>query len=358
MSLVRLDIYTLRNIQKISIEPSSTLNLIYGDNGSGKSSFIEAIHILGRAKSYRSNSIKSVIKFNEKHLIVTAQINHFNRGYLHVGVQLNSKQTRCKINHQETKKRSDLAYALPLQIIHPKSYELLDAGPHLRREFIDWGVFHDNEAFLQNYSNFKMALLQRNALLKSKNIKHINVWNKEFTYYGTIVNNYRYVYVQKLKPIFLDILNYFLKFNDINLNLFPGWDSSIELDKILNLNLDKDLRFGFTQFGPHRADFLLTVDSRLVKDVVSRGQLKLIVFCLKLAQMQLLLNENINQGCFLIDDFSAELDIVNREKLLIFLSKMNCQVFITTTEVSEFGNLNIINNYKMFHVEHGNIKSL
>ena len=247
---------------------------------------------------------------------------------------------------------------MPLQIIHPKSFELLDAGPQLRREFMDWGVFHDNENFVQNYSNFKVALLQRNALLKSKQVQQIDVWNKEFAYYGTIVNSFREIYLLKFKPIFIEVLNSFFNINNIDLKIFPGWDNSIELHQILNSNLEKDLRYGFTQFGPHRADFLLTIDSRLAKDIVSRGQLKLYVISLKLAQMQLLLNENINQGCFLIDDFSAELDIVNREKLLLYLSKMNCQVFITATQQSEFGDLSKINNYKMFHVEHGNIKSV
>ena len=358
MSLTKLDIYSVRNIVQDSIKPASNINLIYGDNGSGKSSIIEAIYILGRAKSFRSTSIKTVINFSETQLTVSAQTQQNNGLNLHLGVQLNSKQISCHINHQLTKKRSDLAHALPLQIIHPKSFELLDAGPQLRREFIDWGVFHDNENFVQNYSNFKVALLQRNALLKSKQVQQIDVWNKELAYYGTIVNSFREIYLLKFKPIFIEVLNSFFNINNIDLKIFPGWDKSIELHQILNSNLEKDLRYGFTQFGPHRADFLLTIDNRLAKDIVSRGQLKLFVISLKLAQMQLLLNENINQGCFLIDDFSAELDIVNREKLLLYLSKMNCQVFITATQQSEFGDLSKINNYKMFHVEHGNIKSV
>lgn len=358
MSLVKLDIYSLRNIQKESFYPTSTINLFYGENGSGKSSIVEAIFILGRAKSFRSHSIKSVISFSDTQLIVSAQLLQSNGNNLNLGVQLDNKNIRCHINHQITKKRSDLAYALPLQIIHPKSYELLDGGPQLRREFLDWGVFHDNENFLTLYSKFKVALNQRNALLKSKQVQHIHVWNKELIYYGTIVNSYRDIYLQKFKPIFLNILKCFFQIENIDLKLLPGWDTTISLEDILLSTLEKDLRYGFTQNGPHRGDFQLTIDDRLVKEVVSRGQLKLFVISLKLAQMQLLLSEQANNGCFLIDDFSAELDIENREKLLLYLSKMNCQIFITATEISEFGNLNKINNYKMFHVEHGNIKSV
>ncbi len=358
MSLTKLDIYSLRNIQQESINPIAGINFFYGENGSGKSSIIEAIYILGRANSFRSKSIKSIINFSKDELIVSAKKQEPNGLISNIGVLLNDKKIRCHINHQLTKRRSELAYTLPIQIIHPKSFELLDSGPQIRREFLDWGVFHDNENFLLIFSKFKTALIQRNALLKSKKIQLIDVWNKELIYYGTIVNQYREVYIQKFKPIFLNILKYFFQIENIDLKLLPGWDTSLELESILVSNLEKDLRYGFTQNGPHRGDFQISMDDRLVKDVVSRGQLKLFVISLKLAQMQLLLNEKINKGCFLIDDFSAELDVENREKLLLYLSNMNCQVFITATEISEFGNLSKINNYKMFHVEHGTIKSV
>ncbi|MGZ5045593.1 MAG: DNA replication/repair protein RecF, partial [Methylobacter sp.] len=122
--------------------------------------------------------------------------------------------------------------------------------------------------------------------------------------------------------------------------------------------LEKDLRYGYTHSGPHRGDFHLLVNNRLAKDFVSRGQLKLLVMSLKLAQVQLLANEQSKMGCFLIDDFAAELDVTNRAKLLHYLAKMECQVFITATEISDFGDLSQIQNYKMFHVEHGTIKSV
>ncbi len=358
MTLLRLDIYAVRNIIKESIIPSPAINFFYGENGSGKSAIIEAIFILGRAKSFRSTSIKSVITISEKQLVVSAQTQQPNSMTMHLGVQLDSKNICCHINHQTTQKRSDLAYALPLQIIHPKSFELLDAGPQLRREYLDWGVFHDDEGFLMNWRNFKKALLQRNALLKSKYVSHIDVWNKELVYYGTIVNNYREQYLQKLKPVFLDILAHFIKIDGIELKLLSGWDISKDFDAVLVENLDNDLRYGFTQNGPHRGDFHLLVNNRLAKDFVSRGQLKLLVISLKLAQMQLLTNVHNIMGCFLIDDFAAELDVDNRTKLLDYLSKMECQVFITATEQSDFGDLNPIINYKMFHVEHGNIKQV
>ncbi len=358
MTLLKLDIYAVRNIQRETIIPAPTINFIYGENASGKSAVIEAIFLLGRARSFRSASIKSVINFAQNHLIVSAQTLHANGSTFHLGIKLDSKSFCCRINQQTTQKRSDLAYALPLQIIHPKSYELLDAGPQLRREFLDWGVFNDDEKFLSAWRNFKKALSQRNSLLKAKRPEHIKVWDKELVYYGTIVNNYRQRYLQKFKPVFTDIIDRFLEIDEIEIKLISGWDTSMEFQEVLIEDLEKDLRYGFTHSGPHRGDFQLLVSNRLAKDFVSRGQLKLLVMSLKLAQVKLLANERNKLGCFLIDDFAAELDVINRAKLLLLLSEMGCQVFITATEISDFGDFSHIKNYKMFHVEHGNIRQV
>jgi DNA replication and repair protein RecF len=358
MTLLKLDIYAVRNIQKETLIPAPGINFIYGENASGKSAFIEAVFILGRAKSFRSATIKPVINFTQNHLVVSAQTLQANGSAIHLGIQLDNKSFCCRINQQATQKRSDLAYALPLQIIHPKSYELLDGGPQFRREFLDWGVFNDDKNFLPAWRNFKKALSQRNSLLKAKRPQHINVWDKELVYYGTIVNNYRQLYLQKFKSVFIDIVDRFLEINDVDIKLISGWDTSLEFQQVLTEDLDKDLRYGFTHSGPHRGDFQLLVNNRLAKDFVSRGQLKLLVMSLKLAQVQLLTNEHSNVGCFLIDDFAAELDVTNRAKLLHYLSEMDCQSFITATEISDFGDLSHIKNYKLFHVEHGNIKQV
>ncbi len=358
MSLLKLDIYSVRNIQKESISPSPSINLIVGENASGKSSLIEAIFILGRAKSFRCPSIKTVINSLQTQLVVSAQTLQANGSCQYLGVQLDGKNIEVRINQQSNQKRSDLAYAFPLQLIHPKSYELLDAGSQLRREFLDWGVFNNDAIFLPAWRNFKKALSQRNALLKTKRLEQLKVWDKELVYYGTIVDQCRHQYIEKFKPVFIEIVGKFLPLDGIDLKLVSGWDLTKPFCQVLIDDQDKDLRYGFTHSGPHRGDFQLLVDNRLAKDFVSRGQLKLLVISLKLAQVQLLANEKEQAGCILFDDFAAELDLANRVKLLRYLSHMPCQVFITATEKNDFGDLSLINNYKMFHVEHGIIKTV
>ena len=355
MSLQKLDIYHVRNLQQVSIYPAAKINLIYGNNASGKSSLLEAIHLLGRANSFRSTTVKNVINFAHQDLIVSGKV-LFTTGHVStLGIQHNGKQLQIRIDEETRHSRSELAYALPLQLIHPKSYQLLDAGPQLRREFMDWGIFNQHTDFLNQWRQFKKALSQRNALLKIRRVNELNVWNHELQQYGTIVANYRQQYLAELMPFFLNIAQQFLALENLELKLIQGWeDEALLIDKLVE-DQEKDLRYGFTHSGPHRADFKLLLESRKAKDFVSRGQLKLLVLSLKLAQVQHLLENGFQSGCVLIDDAVAELDLDSRSKLLEFLAAMDVQVFMTATERDEFGDLSRIGEYKMFHVKHGDV---
>jgi DNA replication and repair protein RecF len=355
MTVSRLDIASVRNIQQATLYPAPTLNFIYGANASGKSALLEAIFLLGRARSFRSSSIKPVIRFSHDHLLVTGQTVFPGGAHQHLGLRLDAKSCEIRINQHTMPNRSSLAYALPLQLIYPKSYELLDSGPQERREFLDWGVFHHDPAFLPAWRNYKKALAQRNALLKNRQPEYLQVWNQELSDYGTIVTNCRRRYLEAFIPVFQDIAGYMLELPTIAMSLSPGWDTAESLLQALDDDTEKDLRYGFTQCGPHRADLLVTFDRLPARDIVSRGQLKLLVISLKLAQVQLLNLHEEDSACILFDDFAAELDIANREKVLRYLDAMHSQVFITATSPADFGDLSNIHNYKMFHVEHGHI---
>jgi DNA replication and repair protein RecF len=233
---------------------------------------------------------------------------------------------------------------------------LLDAGPQIRREFLDWGVFNIKDDFLICWRKYKKVLQQRNSLLKSNQINQLNVWDTELVQYGTIVSNYRKKYLKKLQPLFVELCHYFLDFKEIELKYVSGWGDTSSFQTVLINDLQKDLRYGFTHSGPHRCDFQLIVNGMLAKDFISRGQLKLFMLALKLAQVQLLNFEKQCLVCLLIDDLTAELDIANKAKLLNYLSGLNCQVFMTTTELANFGDLRRLKNYKVFHVEQGVIK--
>ncbi len=172
------------------------------------------------------------------------------------------------------------------------------------------------------------------------------------------MNELRREYLNKLQPLFVEISHYFLGTMAIELIFQCGWDDSLSFKDVLVNELHKDLRYGYTHSGAHRDDFSVLLNGRKAKDFVSRGQLKVLMLALKLAQIKLINSDQNNSVCVLIDDLTAELDDLNKGKLLSYLSSLECQVFMTTTELSNFGDLNLLQEYKVFHVEHGQVKEV
>lgn len=357
MTLLKLDVFSLRNIQAASIQPAPGINFITGANASGKSSLLEAIFILGRARSFRTHHIKQAIGFDRPHLTVSGQLRHHNASLSQIGIQIDHKQSEIRID-QENRQKADLAYALPVQLIHPKSYRLLDGGPQNRREFLDWGIFNHQHQFLTHWRRYSKALQQRNALLKTRQLTQVPVWDRELAEYGEVINGFRREYVGLLQPVFLEMAGFFLDTQQIEVLYQPGWDDKQGLAAILQKDLEKDLRYGFTHSGPHRADFIIQHNRKSAKDYLSRGQQKLLVLALLLSQVSLLNQEAQNNCCILIDDLTAELDNGNKAKLIKYLAGIGCQIFISGTELADFGDLSTVENYKVFHVEQGRVKPL
>ncbi len=196
---------------------------------------------------------------------------------------------------------------------------------------MDWGLFYMENSFFDQWKRYKKALIQRNALLKNQQYREIDAWDHELAYYGTIVAERRKAYIEHLKRQFEPIIEQFLNIEQYDIRHCAGWDSSSELLIKLQKDRSKDIKYGYTHNGPHRGDFLLLLDGRPAHCVASRGQMKLIVLALKLAQVDLLHEQHGRYGCILIDDLASELDKPNQSALLAFLSQLDSQVFITST---------------------------
>jgi DNA replication and repair protein RecF len=179
------------------------------------------------------------------------------------------------------------------------------------------------------------------------------VWNHELQQYAERIAWCRQNYLQQLTTVFAQVCTYFLDDLPVALRFECGWDARRALADVLLAEQEKDLRYGFTQSGSHRDDFQLIVRERIAKDYVSRGQLKLLVLALLLAQMQLFNQCSGQRACLLVDDLTAELDAVNRAKLVKYLTLLDCQIFVTSANLSDFGDLNSIDNKQMFHMKHG-----
>lgn len=349
MSLISLDILRLRNLYSVSLEPDPHLNLIVGSNASGKTSLLEAIYLLGRAQSFRTAANVRLISDGESRCIVAGRIKA--EGFEHrIGISIAAGQRQIRIDGRGVKSRAELLRLVPIRIVDPSLYRLLEEAPRLRRRFLDWGVFYGDSDFLPAWRHYHRALQQRNAALKAVDREGAELWGREVAKYGKIVSQSRQRYLQVFGAQ-LGILGRQLGLGtEMDVRYLPGWNAEKALEAVLVDDLQRDLRYGCTHSGPHRDDFCILIDGHGVRHRFSRGQMKLLVHALVVAQGQLLGRPAV----LLIDDLASELDLENQALLRELLVQTQEQIFITATQpeaLAGFGSW----RHRMFHVEQGRV---
>lgn len=353
MSLTKVDVRNVRNIEVAALEPSPHINFLVGRNGSGKTSLLEALYILGRGRSFRSAQASQIIRFAQDSLTVSGKALIAERpGQVSLGVQLSKQGRDIVVEGRKLTSTAELVWILPVLLIHPGSSSLLDDAPKFRRQFLDWGAFHQDQEFLIAWRGYVKALRQRNVLLREGSSLGLETWNHELGRYGLLVAEARSQYLACLRPFFLKATGHFLGVDDLQIKMNPGWDVARSLPEVLHANIQADRRFGYTQYGPHRGDFVIQMDGRPVRHFFSRGQIRMLVFALLLSQACLLEAQVGKGGCVLIDDLASELDASNRCRLLSFIKNLNGQFFVTATDEAVRQSAGL-EGAALFHVERG-----
>ncbi len=354
MTILSLDIENFRNIQPVSVDFSEELNLISGNNASGKTSFLEALFFLGRSRSFRTRQVTDLIHYGEEsfRLFGRSRDNH------RAGLQRSANTLTLRIDGQPAGMVTELLKIFPVLALHPYSHRLLQEGPGYRRRFMDWGIFYGNADFVDHWRRFQRALKHRNAALRQKMPdRMITVWNDELQKCAEFIDQCRNHYCRQLQDCTLPLIDELIgKPLTFALQYRRGWPKDLSLNDILIAELDKDRKQGFTRHGPQRGDFSVLVNTLPARDNLSHGQQKLVVIALTLAQA-LLYRQHTGFSCsLLIDDLAAELDSDHRQRVIDCLKRLQCQCFITAIEESllDFSSWSGVSH---FRVDQGVVKS-
>lgn len=358
MPLLGLETYHFRNLRDVQIDLDPGLQVIFGDNASGKTSVLEAMHVLCSAKSFLSVNPRKLQQFNTRDFSLNGQIQPGENLRHSIQYRWQDATVALFSSNQAIRRASDYAALQPVQAITPLSYKIIDDSPVIRRKFIDWGVFHVKPEYIETWRNFQRSLAQRNAMLiKGVEERTLKSWSQEFIQLSEQVDSFRAAYIDELSDDFSRLATTFFPDDEIKLNYQRGWDSASLLSDLLQQSYSRDIDRHYTHHGPQRADIQLKINGRPVRDVVSRGQKKLITFALFLSQIQHHHRQGYRKGLLLVDDLPSELDQEHQDVVLGILQNLPLQVVISCIDLEQ---LNLAPGVakKLFHVKHGEVEEV
>lgn len=361
MSIRRLRIEQLRNLHSAELD-LGRLNVLAGVNGSGKTSVLEAAYLLGSGRSFRVARLDPVINRAASKFVVHALLEGAAANApVSIGVSRDREgHFEGRLQGRSVQNTAELARALPVQLINANTFDLLSGGPRGRRQFLDWGVFHVEQRFHSAWLDVQRALRQRNALLRHARIARaqLDAWDSRLAESAELIDGLRRQYFEQFHPIFHGTLNDLAPIQGLSLSYYKGWEKDRSLQEVLREHEERDQQRGHTLVGPHRADVRVRVGGQEADQVLSRGQQKVVVCAMKIAQGRLFAQARAQECVFLVDDLPAELDRRHRTALCRMLARMPCQVIVSCVDAAELEGCwddEAARELTVFHVEQGQV---
>jgi len=360
MQIRRLSLHQVRRFEAAELTPHPGINLLTGDNGAGKTSVLEALHLMAYGRSFRGRVRDGLIRHGQEALEIfvewdetTAQGTEHRR---RAGLRHSGQDWKGRLDGEDVHQLGNLCAALAVVTFEPGSHALVSGGGEPRRRFLDWGLFHVEPDFLSLWRRYSRALKQRNALLKQGGSgRLLDTWDHELAEAGEPLTLRRLHYLERLQEraaVLASELAPQLEMRTMSLS--PGWRRhEVSLADALVLARERDRQAGYTSVGPHRADWSVGFATIPGREALSRGQAKLTALTCLLAQAEDYAVERGHWPVIALDDLGSELDRNHQGRVLERLSAVPAQVFITATETPPA--LQDSTDITRFHVEHAQV---
>jgi len=369
--LTELRLQDLRCLPAAELALHPRTNLVTGENGAGKTTLLEAIYLLGRGRSFRTRHASQLVRHGQVGAWAAGRVGTIpalpdgsaadapeaggpagHASARRIDVACDGERIQGRIDGQPVASLAALSQVLPVQVIDPGIHRLVEEGPALRRRWLDWAVFHVEPGFVLQWQGYMRALRQRNAALRSG--WDPVPWEGELVHLGEALTAARERVMADLQSMWPTTVAD-IGALDVTLHLGRGWSREESLAESLQRHRERDRERGLTGQGPHRCDVLLRMEGRAARDVVSRGQQKVLGAAMALVVMRYLAARVGAVPMLLLDDPAAELDAVHTQALLRLAGTLGGQCVVTALHPER---LPAPPADRVFHVERGGVKQL
>lgn len=354
MRVVSLRVDALRCLSNVELSPVAGLNVFLGTNGAGKTSILEALHLLGYGRSFRTHDHDAVIARGKSRLTVFAEIERFG-ALERVGLERGKSSWRALSNGEVLAELGELVRRMPVLAFAPESHSLVSGPSEGRRRFFDWLMFHVEPGFSAAARRYARCLRQRNAALKLDG-GDFDPWTEQLVLAGEDLNSLRSRHFPNFAAHTATALSRFLpELGDIKLSFARGWRDDTTLAVRLAELRDRERDVGHTLAGPHRANWQILARAGELKDIGSRGQQKLVALAVVTAAAEIFREQTGHPPVILLDDVTSELDGEHQQRVLAHCASLGAQLWVTGTDRSPALEA-WQGDVAWFHVEHGAVR--
>lgn len=350
MKADRIKLHDFRNICDLELTLCETANIIYGDNGQGKTNLIEAVWLFTGAKSFRGARDSQLVRFEQPQAKLELEFTSEERAQT-ASITIESRRS-AQVNEIPLKSPAELAGKFCAVVFSPVHLALVKNGPQEKRRFIDTAVCQMKPRYIHILGQYNRVLDQRNRLLKDIAYQPVlldtlDVWDARLASFAAVLIKTRASFLKRLLPYAQEIYAGISREKE-TLDFF--YQSSLSCDlsadipdmeqQVLGCLRDtrqEDIRARVTCNGPHRDDIEITLSGSSARLFASQGQQRSCVLSLKLAECELIRETIGEYPVVLLDDVMSELDESRRDYLLNHLRGR--QVLITCCDEKDFRNL-------------------
>ena len=353
MLIKEIKLENFRSYEFLEMPINKGLNLIYGSNGSGKSTIIESIYYALSGKSFRTTETNNLIRNQTNQL--QALLVFFDGKTVKVTKKTNNTAIITQNKGQKRENYTSLVKKFPTCLVENKEFFFSSSNPEQKRSFMNKTLFYVEQEGSTKINELKKIVAQRAGCLKNKDFNQIKYWDEQLILIEPIITDLNQKLCGELNKALKNskIVDVFVQnnpwLNDLTIKYLPGYDVNDIFTDILSQNLEKDTILKRTTAGPHKRSFDILLKNKSACETLSRGQQKIISIILHLIQREIIKINTGSDPILLMDDISSELDKENANLMLKYLIDNSVQTIMTSIEKAHFS---AHKDVFLFHVEH------